>query len=78
MITRPESPVYLRAIDEVDLEPGGPFEHPAYLQASAAHEGTEPSSLRRTTAAWHSSQAWARARTSTPDVHPQPSRPPRR
>lgn len=76
MITRPESPVYLRAIDEVDLEPGGPVEHPAYLQASAAHEGTEPVLLE--TDAWHSSRAWARARTSTPDVYPQPSRPPRR
>lgn len=99
MITRAESPVYLRAIDEGDLEPVHRWHNDPALYASPVGTfaptslATERAWLQRVLA-WAGSQAWrtssataarrpgaaarARACISSPDAHPQPSRPPRR
>ena len=99
MITRPDGPVYLRAIDEHDLGLVHRWHNDPARYASLVGTfvptslATERAWLRRVSA-WAGSQArrtssataaprpgaaaWARARTSSPDVHPKPSRPPRR
>jgi hypothetical protein len=68
MITRPESPVYLGAIDEGDLEPVHRWHNDPALCGS----------LVGTFAATSLATERAFACISSPDVHPQPSRPPRR
>jgi RimJ/RimL family protein N-acetyltransferase len=95
MIRWPESPVYLRAIDEADLEAVHRWHNDPALYASLV--GTfVPTSLATERAWLQRVSAWSEQARNfalcareddrligtrqhpSPDVHPQPNRPPRR